>query len=84
MPDLPTALRRKRTDDDLDVLFSIAADASFGPATPGPLADVLGLTDEYLLVLHPAPTAGPPLLSTWPATSVSRSRTAAPSMVAAL
>lgn len=34
--------------------------ASFGPATLGPLVDVPGLIDEYLLVIHPAViTAGP-------------------------
>lgn len=36
--------------------------ASFGPRTLGPLADVPGLIDEYLLVVHPAViTAGPRL-----------------------
>jgi dihydrofolate reductase len=36
--------------------------ASFGPQTLGPLADVPGLIDEYLLVLHPAVLTGGPRL----------------------
>jgi dihydrofolate reductase len=35
---------------------------SFGPATLGPLADVPGLIDEYLLVIHPAVLASGPRL----------------------
>ena len=41
MPDMPTALLRTRTDDDLDVLFSIAADLDTweerNPWAPAPL-----------------------------------------------
>jgi RimJ/RimL family protein N-acetyltransferase len=41
MPDMPTVLLRARTDDDLDVLFSIAADMDTweerNPWAPGPL-----------------------------------------------
>jgi dihydrofolate reductase len=36
--------------------------ASFGPATLGPLADVPGLIDEYLLVIHPTVLASGPRL----------------------
>jgi RimJ/RimL family protein N-acetyltransferase len=42
MPDIPIALLRPRTDDDLDVLFSIAADLDTWeerrPSAPGPLS----------------------------------------------
>ena len=41
MPDMPTALLRTRTDDDLDALFSIAADLNSweerNPWVPAPL-----------------------------------------------
>lgn len=41
MPELPTVLLRPRTDDDLDVLFAIAADLDTweerSPEAPGPL-----------------------------------------------
>ncbi len=36
--------------------------ASMGPRTLGPLADVPGLVDEYLLVIHPAVLAAGPRL----------------------
>ncbi len=36
MPEIPTVLLRTRTDDDLDVLFSIAADLdTWESETPG-------------------------------------------------
>ncbi len=54
--DLVAHLRQLKEGDGPDVI------ASFGPATLGPLADVPGLIDEYLLVIHPAVlTAGPRL-----------------------
>src|SRR6185436_13966528 len=41
MPEMPTVVLRTRTDDDLDVLFSIAADLDTweerNPWAPGPL-----------------------------------------------
>ena len=54
--DLVAHLRELKQHDGADLI------ASFGPATLGPLADVPGLIDEYLLVIHPAAlTAGPRL-----------------------
>jgi dihydrofolate reductase len=54
--DLVAHLRQLKEGDGPDLV------ASFGPATLGPLADVPGLIDEYLLVIHPAVlTAGPRL-----------------------
>ena len=54
--DLAAHLRELKQGTGPDVI------ASFGPATLGPLADVPGLIDEYLLVIHPAVlTAGPRL-----------------------
>ncbi|MEO6511790.1 MAG: dihydrofolate reductase family protein [Nocardioides sp.] len=49
-------LRELKEQDGADVV------ASFGPATLGPLADVPGLIDEYLLVVHPAVLASGPRL----------------------
>ena len=54
--DLVRHLRDLKEEDGRDLI------ASFGPGTLGPLADVPGLIDEYLLVVHPAViTAGPRL-----------------------
>ena len=49
-------LQALKEQDGADIL------ASFGPRTLGPLADVPGLIDEYLLVLHPAVLASGPRL----------------------
>ena len=49
-------LRELKRQDGADVI------ASFGPATLGPLADVPGLIDEYLLIIHPAVLASGPRL----------------------
>jgi dihydrofolate reductase len=49
-------LRELKQQDGADVI------ASFGPKTLGPLADVPGLIDEYLLILHPAVLASGPRL----------------------
>lgn len=54
--DLVAHLRGLKEEDGADII------ASFGPATLGPLADVPGLIDEYLLVLHPAALTGGPRL----------------------
>jgi dihydrofolate reductase len=54
--DLVAHLRELKESDGADLI------GSFGSATLGPLADVPGLIDEYLLVPHPAAlTAGPRL-----------------------
>ena len=49
-------LQRLKEEDGGDIL------ASFGPATLGPLADVPGLIDAYLLGIHPAVLAEGPRL----------------------
>ena len=49
-------LRELKQQDGADVI------ASFGPVTLGPLADVPGLIDEYLLIIHPAVLASGPRL----------------------
>lgn len=52
--DLVAHLRELKEQDGRDVI------ASFGPATLGPIADVPGLVDEYLVVVHPAVLAAGP------------------------
>jgi dihydrofolate reductase len=49
-------LQELKQQDGADII------ASFGPRTLGPLADVPGLIDEYLLVIHPAVLASGPRL----------------------
>ena len=49
-------LQELKQQDGADVI------ASFGPKTLGPLADVPGLIDEYLLIIHPAVLASGPRL----------------------
>ena len=49
-------LQELKQQDGADVI------ASFGPQTLGPLADVPGLIDEYLLIIHPAVLASGPRL----------------------
>jgi dihydrofolate reductase len=66
--DDPDPLREVRSGDAVEHLQELkeqdGADivASFGPRTLGPLADVPGLIDEYLLVIHPAVLASGPRL----------------------
>ena len=68
LPDDPGTLREVRSgnaDEHLQELKEQdGADivASFGPRTLGPLADVPGLIDEYVLVIHPAVLASGPRL----------------------
>jgi dihydrofolate reductase len=54
--DVVALLEELKHQDGPDVI------ASFGPETLGPLADVPGLIDEYLLVIHPAVLASGPRL----------------------
>jgi len=49
-------LQELKEQDGADIV------ASFGPRTLGPLADVPGLIEEYLLVIHPAVLAAGPRL----------------------
>jgi dihydrofolate reductase len=66
--DDPASLREVRSGNAVEHLQELkerdGADivASFGPRTLGPLADVPGLIDEYLLVIHPAVLASGPRL----------------------
>jgi len=66
LSDDPATLREVRSGDAVAHLQGLkeqdGADivASFGPRTLGPLADVPGLIDEYLLVVHPAVLASGP------------------------
>ena len=68
LTDDPTTRREVRSGDAVRHLQEVkeqeGADviACFGPATLGPLADVPGLIDEYLLVVHPAVLASGPRL----------------------
>jgi dihydrofolate reductase len=68
LPDDPGTLREVRSGNAVEHLQELkeqdGADivASFGPRTLGPLADVPGLIDEYLLVIHPAVLASGPRL----------------------
>jgi dihydrofolate reductase len=68
LPDEPGTLREVRSGNAVEHLQALkeqdGADivASFGPRTLGPLADVPGLIDEYLLVIHPAVLASGPRL----------------------
>ena len=68
LPDDPGTLREVRSGDAVEHLQEMkeqgGADivASFGPRTLGPLADVPGLIDEDLLVVHPAVLASGPRL----------------------
>jgi dihydrofolate reductase len=68
LPDDPATLREVRSGNAVEHLQDLkerdGADivASFGPRTLGPLADVPGLIDEYLLVIHPAVLASGPRL----------------------
>jgi dihydrofolate reductase len=54
--DAVAILEKLKQQDGADVI------AAFGPETLGPLADVPGLIDEYLLVIHPAVIASGPRL----------------------
>jgi dihydrofolate reductase len=49
-------VRRLKEEDGADIV------ASLGPGTLGPLADVPGLVDEYVLVIHPVVLADGPRL----------------------
>ena len=68
LTDDPHTRREVRSGDAVALLAALkqqpGADviASFGPKTLGPLADVPGLIDEYLLVIHPAVLASGPRL----------------------
>jgi dihydrofolate reductase len=68
LSDDPGTLREVRSGNAVEHLQELkeqdGADivASFGPRTLGPLADVPGLIDEYLLVIHPAVLASGPRL----------------------
>src|SRR4051794_7210689 len=68
LADDPATLREVRSGDAVRDLQELkeqdGADivASFGPRTLGPLADVPGLIDEYVLVIHPAVLASGPRL----------------------
>ena len=54
--DAPALVRELKEQDGADIV------ASLGPATLGPLADVPGLVDEYVLAVHPAVLAAGPRL----------------------
>ena len=66
--DDPATLREVRSGNAVELLQALkeqdGADivASMGPRTLGPLADVPGLVDEYVLVIHPAVLAAGPRL----------------------
>lgn len=54
--DAPALVRELKQQEGRDIV------ASLGPATLGPLADVPGLVDEYVLAVHPAVLAAGPRL----------------------
>jgi dihydrofolate reductase len=68
LPDDPATLREVRSGDSVEHLQELKEQdgagivVSLGPQTLGPLADVPGLIDEYLLVIHPAVLASGPRL----------------------
>lgn len=68
LTDDPATLRIVRSGNPVEHLQELkeqeGADivASFGPATLGPLADVPGLIEEYLFIIHPAVLASGPRL----------------------